>query len=189
MTRQTITALAAALRDGSVTSRSLTEASLARIEAQQEGLNAFITVTADAALAAADVADKALAAGEGGPLTGVPFAHKDIFCTAGVRTTCGSRMLADFVAPYDATVVENLAAAGVVVVGDEERPAAHAPRGIAQRLVDVPAAQPLVEQHDVALGELFEDETLDRVERREGPASQLADHQSHGLGERFVGRD
>jgi len=117
MTRQTITALAAALRDGSITSRSLTEASLARIEAQQEGLNAFITVTADAALATADAADKALAAGEGGPLTGVPFAHKDIFCTAGVRTTCGSRMLADFVAPYDATVVENLAAAGVVVVG------------------------------------------------------------------------
>jgi len=117
MTRQTIAALAAALRDGSVTSRSLTEASLARIEAQQEGLNAFITVTGDAALAAADAADKVLAAGAGGPLTGVPFAHKDIFCTAGVRTTCGSRMLENFVAPYDATVVENLAAAGVVVVG------------------------------------------------------------------------
>ena len=117
MTRQTITALAAALRDGSATSRALTEASLTRIERHQDALNAFITVTADAALAAADAADKLLAAGKGGPLTGVPFAHKDIFCTAGVRTTCGSRMLADFVAPYDATVVENLAAAGVVVVG------------------------------------------------------------------------
>ena len=69
------------------------------------------------ALAAADRADARLARGEGGPLTGIPFAHKDIFCTAGIRTTCGSKMLANFVSPYDATAVERLAAAGIVTVG------------------------------------------------------------------------
>ncbi|MGI9343682.1 MAG: Asp-tRNA(Asn)/Glu-tRNA(Gln) amidotransferase subunit GatA [Gammaproteobacteria bacterium] len=117
MERQTITAIAAALRDGSATSRALTEASLARIARHNEALNSFISITADAALAAADRADERLAAGDAGPLTGVPFAHKDIFCTAGVLTTCGSRMLENFVSPYDATVVDRLAAAGVVVVG------------------------------------------------------------------------
>jgi aspartyl-tRNA(Asn)/glutamyl-tRNA(Gln) amidotransferase subunit A len=115
--RQTITEIAAALRDGSATSRQLTEASLERIGRHNEALNSFITVTSDEALAAADAADQALASGEGGPLTGVPFAHKDIFCTRGVLTTCGSRMLSNFVSPYDATVVERLAGAGIVVVG------------------------------------------------------------------------
>ena len=117
MERQTIAAIGAALRDGSVTSRALTEASLARIGQHNEALNSFITVTEDAALAAADAADRKLAAGEGGPLAGVPFAHKDIFCTKGVRTTCGSNMLSNFVSPYDATVVARLADAGIVVVG------------------------------------------------------------------------
>jgi len=115
--RQTITEIAAALRDGSVTSRALTEVSLERIARHDEALNSFITLTADRALAAADAADARLAAGEGGPLTGVPFAHKDIFCTRDVLTTCGSKMLSTFVSPYDAAVVERLAAAGVVVVG------------------------------------------------------------------------
>lgn len=117
VTRQTIAEIATALRDGSVSSRALTEASLDRIGRHNEALNSFITVTAEAALAAADAADRTLAAGDGGPLTGVPFAHKDIFCTRGVRTTCGSKMLDDFVSPYDATVVEKLGNAGVVVVG------------------------------------------------------------------------
>ncbi|MFW2404090.1 MAG: Asp-tRNA(Asn)/Glu-tRNA(Gln) amidotransferase subunit GatA [Gammaproteobacteria bacterium] len=117
MERQTISEIASALRDGSVTSRHLAEASLERIARHNDALNAFITVTADEALAAADAADARLAVGEGGPLTGVPIAHKDIFCTRGIRTTCGSHMLSNFVSPYDATVVENLAAAGVVVVG------------------------------------------------------------------------
>ena len=71
----------------------------------------------DRALAAAAQADAALSRGDAGPLTGIPIAHKDIFCTNGVRTSCGSRMLDNFVAPYDATVVERLAAAGVVVLG------------------------------------------------------------------------
>ena len=117
MQRQTITEITAALRDGSVTSRALTEQALARIEAGDGELNAFITVTRERALAAADAADTVLAAGEAGPLTGVPFAHKDIFCTRDVLTTCGSKMLANFVPPYDATVVEKLAEAGIVVVG------------------------------------------------------------------------
>jgi len=117
MQRQTITAIAAALRDGSVTSRQLTEAALARIDAGDGALNSFITVTKDAALSAADAADAVLATGNGGPLTGVPIAHKDIFCTRDILTTCGSKMLGNFISPYDATVVEKLAAAGVVVVG------------------------------------------------------------------------
>ena len=117
MQRQTITEIAAALREGSVTSRELTEAALTRIAAGDGALNAFITVTGDQALIAADAADAMLAAGNGGPLTGVPIAQKDIFCTRDVLTTCGSRMLDNFISPYDATVVKNLAAAGMVVVG------------------------------------------------------------------------
>jgi aspartyl-tRNA(Asn)/glutamyl-tRNA(Gln) amidotransferase subunit A len=74
-------------------------------------------VTREHALAAAAAADRELAAGRGGPLTGVPIAHKDIFCTEGVRTTCGSRMLDNFVSPYDSTVVAKLKAAGVVMLG------------------------------------------------------------------------
>jgi len=95
----------------------LTRAYLDRVAAAQPGLNAFITVTAEAALAAAARADEARAAGRGGPLTGVPLAHKDIFCTEGVLTTCGSKMLANFVSPYDATVVAGLRQAGTVMLG------------------------------------------------------------------------
>src|SRR5690606_3599300 len=90
---------------------------LARIERLDPKLNSFITVTAEAALAAAETADRQLAAGEAGRLTGLPIVHKDIFCTDGVLTTCGSRMLSSFVAPYDATVVGRLARAGAVMLG------------------------------------------------------------------------
>jgi aspartyl-tRNA(Asn)/glutamyl-tRNA(Gln) amidotransferase subunit A len=102
---QTLAALAAALRTRQFSSVELTRACLARIAQAQPGLNALVTVTADAALAAAAVADRRLAGGTAGPLTGVPLIHKDIFCTEGVRTTCGSKMLSNFVSPYDATVV------------------------------------------------------------------------------------
>ncbi len=112
-----IAALARALRKREVSSRELTEATLQRIERLDPVLNAFITVTAGQALAAADAADRRLARGEATALTGIPIAHKDIFCTRGVLTTCGSKMLANFVAPYDAAIVERLAAAGVVSVG------------------------------------------------------------------------
>jgi aspartyl-tRNA(Asn)/glutamyl-tRNA(Gln) amidotransferase subunit A len=113
----TIADLAAALRRGELSSVELTRHHLARIERLDPQLNSFISVTAEAALSAAEHADAQIRKGEGGPLTGIPIAHKDIFCTRGVRTSCGSRMLDRFVAPYDATVVERLAQAGVVVLG------------------------------------------------------------------------
>ncbi len=105
------------LERGDTTSEALTQAYLDRIAALDPELNSFISVDGDGALAQARAADERRARGEAGPLTGLPIAHKDIFCTRGVRTTCGSRMLDNFVPPYDATVVERLAAAGAVVVG------------------------------------------------------------------------
>jgi len=114
---ETVAALTAALRGRKVSSIELVRALLGRIEAAQGALNAFISIEAEPALTAAAAADRRLAAGDAGPLTGVPIAHKDIFCTAGSRTTCGSRMLENFVSPYDATVVERLRAAGAVTLG------------------------------------------------------------------------
>ena len=114
MDTHTLAELAAGLEAGDYSSEELTRHFLDRIEAAGEQLNAFITVTPDEALEAARVADRHRAAGEAGPLTGLPLAHKDIFCTQGIRTTCGSRMLEDFVSPYDATVVARLKAAGSV---------------------------------------------------------------------------
>ncbi len=115
--RQTLSQLAAALRARKVSSVELVRAFLARIEASQPALNAFVSITAEQALAQAEAADRALAAGRGGPLEGVPIGHKDLFCTAGVRTTCGSRMLENFISPYDATVVARLRSAGAVMLG------------------------------------------------------------------------
>ena len=113
----TLTKLAAGLRARKFSSVELVRACLARIDASQAALNAFISVTREQALADAAAADRALTAGSGGALTGVPIAHKDIFCTQGVRTTCGSRMLDNFVSPYDATVVAKLKGAGAVMLG------------------------------------------------------------------------
>ena len=115
--RPTVAELSRLLAAGDASSRELTQECIERIEAQDSGLNSFITITAEEALAAADAADSARAAGSAGPLTGVPMAHKDIFCTTGVKTTCASRMLENFVAPYDATVVARLNEAGMVSVG------------------------------------------------------------------------
>jgi len=115
--RPTVAELSRRLEAGEVSSRELTETVLARIAAADGDLNTFINVCTGPALAAADAADASRARGEAGPLTGVPFAHKDIFCTRGVATTCGSRMLENFVPPYDATVVARLARAGLVTVG------------------------------------------------------------------------
>ncbi len=95
----------------------LTRSCLARIETLDGRLNSLITVTGERALAQARAADRRLARGDTGPLTGIPLLHKDLFCTRGVRTSCGSRMLDDFVAPYDATVVERLEAAGTCMLG------------------------------------------------------------------------
>jgi aspartyl-tRNA(Asn)/glutamyl-tRNA(Gln) amidotransferase subunit A len=109
--------LAAGLRNKEFSSVELTKLFLERIEAAQASLNAFVSITREAALAAAAAADRQLSSGKAGPLTGVPIVHKDIFCTEGIRTTCGSRMLDNFVAPYDATVVAKLKAAGTVLLG------------------------------------------------------------------------
>jgi aspartyl-tRNA(Asn)/glutamyl-tRNA(Gln) amidotransferase subunit A len=109
--------LSAALRARKFSSVELTRHFLTRIERHNKTLNAFITTTVEQALAQAARADAALARGDAGPLAGLPIAHKDIFCTDGVRTTCGSRMLENFISPYDATVVERLARAGIVSLG------------------------------------------------------------------------
>ena len=114
---QPLTQLAAGLSRGDFSSLELTQALLERIERLNDSLNAFVTVTADEALAAARRADADRAAGKGGVLNGLPIVHKDIFCTRDVLTTCGSRMLENFVSPYDATVVERLAGAGAIMLG------------------------------------------------------------------------
>jgi aspartyl-tRNA(Asn)/glutamyl-tRNA(Gln) amidotransferase subunit A len=113
----TVAELSQALRTRAVSSVDLARASLARIEQHQPALNAFISVLHDEALGQAERADARLAAGESGRIIGVPIAHKDIFCTRGHKTTCGSRMLANFVSPYDATVVQRLREAGAVMLG------------------------------------------------------------------------
>ncbi|HEV2109763.1 MAG TPA: Asp-tRNA(Asn)/Glu-tRNA(Gln) amidotransferase subunit GatA [Gammaproteobacteria bacterium] len=117
MHKKTLAEMAKDLKARKVSSEELTRTFLERIEHHNPRLNAFITVLKDSALAEARAADKLLAAGKGGPLTGLPIAHKDIFCTAGVRTTCASKMLDNFVAPYDATVVSRLKQAGTVLLG------------------------------------------------------------------------
>ena len=113
----TIAELVAGLRSKTFTSVELTQHFLARIANLNADYNAVITVTAEQALAAAAAADKRLAAGNAPALCGVPMLHKDIFCTNGVRTSCGSKMLDNFVHPYDATVVENFARDGAVILG------------------------------------------------------------------------
>jgi aspartyl-tRNA(Asn)/glutamyl-tRNA(Gln) amidotransferase subunit A len=109
--------LATNLETGATTSVELTEACLERIARLDAGLNSFITVDRDGAMAQARAADERRAGGKTPVLTGLPIALKDIFCTRGLRTTCASRMLDNFVPPYDATVVERLRGAGAVIVG------------------------------------------------------------------------
>ena len=113
----TLSGLASLLRAREVSSQEVTGLFLERIARLDAGLNAFITVDGEKALAAARAADARLAKGGSGPLLGIPIAHKDLFCAKGWRTTCGSRMLADFVSPYDADVVERFDRAGAVLVG------------------------------------------------------------------------
>ncbi|MCY4228779.1 MAG: Asp-tRNA(Asn)/Glu-tRNA(Gln) amidotransferase subunit GatA [Gammaproteobacteria bacterium] len=105
-----------ALKEREYSSVELTQALLEKSRSCA-GLNAFITLTEEQALEQASHADKLIAKGEGGPLTGIPLVHKDLFCTKGVRTTCGSRILDNFISPYDATLVERLEQAGMVMLG------------------------------------------------------------------------
>lgn len=117
MTNKTVAELSAGLAAGDFSSVELTTTCLDRIAKHDGDINSFITVTAEQALAAASAADERRAAGNAGPLTGIPLAHKDIFCTQGVKTSCGSKMLDNFVSPYDATVVSKLSEAGMVTLG------------------------------------------------------------------------
>jgi aspartyl-tRNA(Asn)/glutamyl-tRNA(Gln) amidotransferase subunit A len=107
---------ARAMAEGAVSSAELTQHLLTRVAAEAD-LGAFLAVDADAALAQARDADARRARGEAGPLTGVPVAHKDIFVTRGLASTAGSKMLAGYASPFDATVVRRLAEAGTVTLG------------------------------------------------------------------------
>jgi len=116
MHTKTITELAQALRNKEFSALELTQTYLARIK-QHSQLNCFITVAEEQALAEARCADEKLAHGDTTLLTGIPLAQKDIFCTQGIKTSCGSKMLDNFIAPYNATVVEKFNQAGAVMLG------------------------------------------------------------------------
>ncbi len=117
MHTKTIAQLAAGLKSGEFSSVELTEHYINRIKNHDGELNSYITVSDDIALAQAKQADETIANGKAGLLTGIPFAQKDIFCTNGVKTSCGSKMLDNFIAPYDATVIESFNNAGAVMLG------------------------------------------------------------------------
>ena len=117
MHNKTLADIIAGLNRGEFSSTEITRHFLDRIQKMDGQYNSFITVTVDAALASAAAADRKRATGNAPLFCGVPMAHKDIFCTNGVRTSCGSKMLDNFVPPYDATVVENFANAGAVILG------------------------------------------------------------------------
>ncbi|WP_062388548.1 Asp-tRNA(Asn)/Glu-tRNA(Gln) amidotransferase subunit GatA [Pseudomonas abietaniphila] len=117
MHQMTLAEIARGLADKQFSSEELTRNLLARIAQVDPQLNSFISVTEDLAVTQAQAADARRAAGETGALLGAPLAHKDLFCTKGIRTSCASKMLDNFKAPYDATVVAKLAAAGTVTLG------------------------------------------------------------------------
>ena len=116
ITELTLGGLTAAMEAGEISSAEATKATLAQIE-KNSGLGAYVTVCGDSALAAAEAADKARASGAKAPLLGVPIAVKDNICTEGIRTTCASRFLENYIPPYDAFVVKKLKAAGAVIIG------------------------------------------------------------------------
>ena len=105
------------LQKQEVTSEEITRAVLERIDAVENKVGAFLTISAEQAIEQARRADDAIKKGQCGPLTGIPFGIKDVICTEGLRTTCGSRILDNFVPPYDAFVIRKLKAAGAVCVG------------------------------------------------------------------------
>ncbi len=117
MHTRTLSELAAALAAGEFSSVELTQHYLDRIASHDGEINSYITVTPEAALAQAKQADERRAQGNAQALTGIPLAYKDIFCTDGIKTSCASRMLDNFTAPYNATVVQRLSDAGAVMLG------------------------------------------------------------------------
>jgi aspartyl-tRNA(Asn)/glutamyl-tRNA(Gln) amidotransferase subunit A len=117
MHNKSVAQLAAGLRDKQFSSVELSRCFLDRIASLDPACNSFVTVDEDAVLAAAEAADERIAAGTAAPLTGIPIAHKDVFCTEGLRSSCGSRMLDNFVPPYSATLIENFNRDGAVILG------------------------------------------------------------------------
>ena len=117
MHNKSLTELATGLQAREFSSEELTSSLLARLEEKDADLNAFVTVTREQAMEQARAADAKIASGDAGPLTGIAIAQKDIFCTKGVKTSCGSKMLDNFISPYDAHVVENCNKAGLVMLG------------------------------------------------------------------------
>jgi aspartyl-tRNA(Asn)/glutamyl-tRNA(Gln) amidotransferase subunit A len=117
MISRSVTELSQALAAREISSVELTALYLERIARHNPDINAFITVDPEQSLAQARAADRLRAAGQATALTGIPLAQKDIFCTKGWLTTCASKMLANFVSPYDATVIERFNAAGAVILG------------------------------------------------------------------------
>ncbi len=117
MIKRSVAALSQALATKEISSVELTRLYLDRITRFNPEINAYITVDAEKSLAQAKAADDLLASGNATPLTGIPLAQKDIFCAKGWLTTCGSRMLDNFISPYDATVIERFNAAGAVILG------------------------------------------------------------------------
>jgi aspartyl-tRNA(Asn)/glutamyl-tRNA(Gln) amidotransferase subunit A len=112
-----ITAAGALLASGELSARELLDAILVRLGATEPQLHAYLTVDRDGAMAAAEAADESIAAGNGGPLTGIPIALKDNMVTRGLETTCSSRILSGYIPPYDGTAVARLRSAGAVIVG------------------------------------------------------------------------
>lgn len=117
MHNKTLAELSNDLQSKEISAVELTQHFLERIKQHNDQLNSFITVTEERALTQAADADKKIGDGSAGPLTGIPIAQKDIFCTKDIKTSCGSLMLDNFISPYDATVVERLNAAGTVLLG------------------------------------------------------------------------
>lgn len=117
MFKKTLTELTHDLKNKEYSSVELTQYFLNRVKQYQPTFNSFITITQEHALEQAKAADERLAQGNATPLTGIPIGQKDIFCTNGIKTTCGSKMLDNFIAPYDATMIHQLNEAGMVLLG------------------------------------------------------------------------
>ncbi|MBN2687433.1 MAG: Asp-tRNA(Asn)/Glu-tRNA(Gln) amidotransferase subunit GatA, partial [Deltaproteobacteria bacterium] len=117
LNRLTIHELQSKLRNGETTAVAVTESVYRRIDDVEEKIHSYITLTKELAFQQAEQADRDIQSGRGGPLTGIPIALKDIVCTENIKTTCGSRILENFIPPYDATVVRKFREAGAVFIG------------------------------------------------------------------------